>query len=115
MNLIGALALLGLLFGGFRGLVIGALLGFGVRWLLQGVVRGGLQQSQAGFLDATFAVMGAVSKADGVVSRDEIASAVRSGRCRCCSRSPARKSAPMKTATTAQCTMPSRPCPCPTP
>lgn len=73
MNLIGALALLGLLFGGFRGLVIGALLGFGVRWLLQGVVRGGLQQSQAGFLDATFAVMGAVSKADGVVSRDEIA------------------------------------------
>jgi DnaJ like chaperone protein len=40
-------------------------------------VTRGLRQSQADFLRATFAVMGAVSKADGVVTRDEIQAAQR--------------------------------------
>jgi DnaJ like chaperone protein len=72
MGLIVAMALLGLLFGGFRGLVIGALLGVGARFVLATAVRGGMQQATTGFLDASFAVMGALSKADGVVTRDEI-------------------------------------------
>ena len=77
MSVIVALALLGLLLGGFRGLVIGALLGVGARFVLGTVVRGGMQQATAGFLDASFAVMGALSKADGVVTREEIRSAQR--------------------------------------
>ncbi|MGD8340451.1 MAG: co-chaperone DjlA [Gammaproteobacteria bacterium] len=72
MSVIVACALVGLLFGGFRGLVIGALIGYGARWALFALLKGGLQQAQTRFLDATFAVMGALSKADGVVTRDEI-------------------------------------------
>lgn len=70
-------ALLGLLFGGGRGLLIGALIGFGIRAVLGTVLRKGLEQGQAGFFDATFAIMGALSKADGVVTRDEIQAAQR--------------------------------------
>jgi DnaJ like chaperone protein len=72
-----ALALLGALFGGFRGLVMGALFGLGVRFVLRTMVRSGLRQAQTGFLDASFAVMGALAKADGVVTRDEIETANR--------------------------------------
>ncbi|HEX7082430.1 MAG TPA: co-chaperone DjlA [Gammaproteobacteria bacterium] len=68
-------AVIGLLVGGFRGLVIGAVIG----WLISSVTRHALQQGltvdQARFLDATFAVMGALSKADRVVTRDEIRAA----------------------------------------
>jgi DnaJ like chaperone protein len=77
MIIVFAFALLGLLVGGFRGLVIGALLGYGARWLLGTVLKGGIQKAQSSFLDVTFAVMGALSKADGVVSRDEIQAAQR--------------------------------------
>jgi DnaJ like chaperone protein len=70
-------ALLGLLFGGFRGLVIGALIGYGAQFAFVSLVKRGLQQGQARFLDSTFAVMGALSKADGVVTRDEIQAAER--------------------------------------
>ncbi|HUF72721.1 MAG TPA: co-chaperone DjlA [Gammaproteobacteria bacterium] len=72
MSIVIAAALLGLLFGGFRGLLIGALVGYSIQFLLAAVVRSGLQRAQGSFLDATFAVMGALSKADGVVTRDEI-------------------------------------------
>jgi DnaJ like chaperone protein len=72
-----AFALVGLLFGGLRGLVIGGLLGYGLQWLLGSALRSGLAQTQASFLDVTFAVMGALSKADGVVTRDEILAAER--------------------------------------
>ena len=67
--------LIGLLLGGARGLVIGALIGLAARWALISVLKRGLQQGQLQFLDTTFAVMGALSKADGVVTRDEIQSA----------------------------------------
>jgi DnaJ like chaperone protein len=70
-------ALLGLLFGGLRGLVIGALVGYGAQVAFVSLLKRGMQQGQARFLDCTFAVMGALSKADGVVTRDEIQAAER--------------------------------------
>jgi DnaJ like chaperone protein len=57
--------------------VIGALIGFGIRWVLGTVITKGLGQAQTRFLDVTFAVMGALSKADGVVTPDEIQAAQR--------------------------------------
>jgi len=77
MGFVFALGLLGLLFGGLRGLVVGALLGLGIRWVLGTALRSGLEQTQSSFLEVTFAVMGALSKADGVVTRDEIQAAQR--------------------------------------
>lgn len=68
-------AILGLLFGGFRGLLIGALLGFAIGWGVRNVLRRGLGNIQAQFLDTTFAVMGALSKADAVVTHEEIRAA----------------------------------------
>jgi DnaJ like chaperone protein len=75
MAIVLGLALLGLLVGGRTGLVLGVLLGLGIRWALRVVVTQGLKQGQSQFLDATFSVMGALSKADGVVTRDEIEAA----------------------------------------
>jgi DnaJ like chaperone protein len=69
-------AVLGLLiFGGLRGLVVGAALGFAVAWGLRQLVRRGLGDVQAQFIESTFAVMGALCKADSVVTRDEIRAA----------------------------------------
>ncbi|MEX0871743.1 MAG: co-chaperone DjlA [Aquisalimonadaceae bacterium] len=65
----------GLLAGGFRGLVVGVALGFLLRWVLRHAVRGGLELVQSQFLGSTFAVMGALCKADGAVTRDEIKTA----------------------------------------
>ncbi|MDX1561979.1 MAG: co-chaperone DjlA [Gammaproteobacteria bacterium] len=77
MSIVFAAALIGLLFGGLRGLVIGAVVGYVASWLLGAALRSGLQQGQSRFLDSTFAVMGALSKADGVVTPDEIQAAQR--------------------------------------
>ena len=77
MGIVFFFALLGLVFGGLRGLVIGVLLGFVAQWALRAILISGLQQTQTRFLDVTFAVMGALSKADGVVSPEEIAAAQR--------------------------------------
>jgi DnaJ like chaperone protein len=68
-------AFLGLVFGGFRGLLIGALVGWALGWGVRNVLRRGLAGIQAQFLDTTFAVMGALSKADSVVTREEIRAA----------------------------------------
>jgi DnaJ like chaperone protein len=65
-------ALLGALFGGFSGLLIGAALGYAAGALLQRSVIGGLRVVQSQLIDSTFAVMGALCKADNVVTRDEI-------------------------------------------
>lgn len=65
-------AVLGLLFGGLRGLVIGALLGYALSWYLRTQVLGQLRVVQSELVDATFSVMGAICKADRVVTRDEI-------------------------------------------
>jgi DnaJ like chaperone protein len=68
-------ALLGLLIGGARGLLLGLLIGYGAQLALGAALKSGLQQGQSRFLDVTFALMGALSKADGIVTRDEIQAA----------------------------------------
>lgn len=65
-------AFLGYFAGGFRGLVIGAALGYAISWWLRHNVLGGLQVVQSQLIDSTFSVMGALAKADRVVTRDEI-------------------------------------------
>jgi len=65
-------ALLGASFGGFAGLVIGGLLGYGASVAFRQFVVGTLQVAQSQLLDSTFSIMGALCKADNVVTRDEI-------------------------------------------
>jgi DnaJ like chaperone protein len=65
-------ALLGALFGGVPGLLIGAALGYAAGAILRQSVIGGLRVVQSQLLDSTFAIMGALCKADSVVTRDEI-------------------------------------------
>jgi DnaJ like chaperone protein len=72
MSVVVLFALIGLIIGGIRGLLLGAAIGFGASWVLRNVLGKGLALVQAQFLDSTFAVMGALCKADGAVSRDEI-------------------------------------------
>lgn len=65
--------MIGLFTGGFGGLLLGAAMGYGVGYLMSRVLLPrGLGEIQRQFLDSTFAVMGALCKADGQVSRDEI-------------------------------------------
>ena len=65
-------ALLGALFGGFAGLLVGAAVGYAAGAVLRQTVVGGLQIVQSQLIDSTFAVMGALCKADSVVTRNEI-------------------------------------------
>jgi DnaJ like chaperone protein len=65
-------ALLGALFGGFPGFLIGGFVGYLGGIALQRTLIGGLRVAQTQLIDSTFAVMGALCKADNVVSRDEI-------------------------------------------
>jgi DnaJ like chaperone protein len=65
-------ALLGAIFGGFQGLLLGGLIGYVAGIALQRLVIGTLQVAQAQLVDSTFSIMGALCKADNVVSRDEI-------------------------------------------
>jgi len=69
------LALIGLLLGGVRGLVLGAVLGWVLTKVARSLLRQGMATIQSQFLDTTFAVMGALSKADDLVTRDEIRAA----------------------------------------
>ncbi len=70
-------AIVGYLLLGYRGIVIGAAIGWFVGWLRRNVQPGGSGEFQAQFVESTFAVMGAVCKADSVVTRDEIRAAER--------------------------------------
>ena len=65
-------ALLGAVFGGFPGLLLGAGLGWALTLVLQQSILGSLAVAQSALLESTFAVMGALCKADRVVTRDEI-------------------------------------------
>ena len=65
-------ALLGALFNGFPGLIVGALVGYAAGYALRRFVVGSLQVAQSQLLDSTFSIMGALCKADNVVSRAEI-------------------------------------------
>jgi DnaJ like chaperone protein len=65
-------AAIGALFGGVAGALIGAAAGWFIgQWMKQSIV-GSLQLAQSELVESTFSVMGAISKADGVVTRDEI-------------------------------------------
>lgn len=65
-------ALLGALFGGFPGFLIGGFVGYVAGYALQRTLIGGLRVAQSQLIDSTFGVMGALCKADSVVTRDEI-------------------------------------------
>jgi len=65
-------AIIGLLAGGISGLFIGGLIGYGTGVALQRFAVGGLRVVQSRLIDSVFAVMGALCKADKVVTRDEI-------------------------------------------
>jgi len=64
--------LIGYAFGKFAGFLIGAAIGAFVFNRLKTRLIGKLHSVQSGFIESVFAVMGALCKADGVVSRDEI-------------------------------------------
>jgi DnaJ like chaperone protein len=75
MPLIFIFALIGLAAGGFRGMIISLLLSYALTWAARKAITHKLKSIQEQFLETTFAVMGAICKADGVVTRDEIAMA----------------------------------------
>ena len=63
---------IGLLVGGPAGLLIGAALGYAAGAVLRRTILGGLRVVQSELIDSTFAIMGALCKADEVVTRGEI-------------------------------------------
>ena len=65
-------AILGLVFGGPVGLLLGAVIGYVASQALRQSILGGLRVVQSDLIDSTFSVMGAVCKADRVVTREEI-------------------------------------------
>ena len=65
-------AIIGALFGQLPGALIGGLIGYGAGIALRQTVLGGLRVAQSQLVDSTFSVMGALCKADNVVTRDEI-------------------------------------------
>lgn len=68
-------AFFGLWLGGTRGLIMGVALGYLLHRGSRSLVGGAVRQVHGQFIESTFAVAGALSKADGVVSRNEIAAA----------------------------------------
>jgi len=70
-------ALIGAATKGFPGLIVGAAIGYFTGQLLRRSVLGGLQVAQSRLIDSTFSVMGALCKADNVVSAEEIQVAER--------------------------------------
>ncbi len=75
MSLVFLFAIIGLLVGGARGVLIGAVVGVVLSYVQRNALVKRLTTVQGQFLESTFAVMGALCKADGVVTRDEIATA----------------------------------------
>ena len=65
-------AMIGLNIGGLPGALMGGLGGYYAGIALQRSVIGGLRVVQSQFFDSIFSIMGALCKADNVVSRDEI-------------------------------------------
>ena len=68
-------ALIGLFTGGPVGLLVGGAIGYAAGYVVQRSIIGGLRIAQNELIEATFSVMGALCKADNVVTRDEIAAA----------------------------------------
>ena len=65
-------AMLGAIFGGFSGLIIGSAIGYMASRAIRQSILGGLNVAQSQLIDSTFAVMGALCKADSIVTRDEL-------------------------------------------
>jgi DnaJ like chaperone protein len=65
-------AVVGFLVGRLPGLLVGAAAGYFIGRSLRRGLLGGLQVVQSQLIDSTFSVMGAIAKADRVVSPDEI-------------------------------------------
>lgn len=66
-------ALVGALFGGLKGALVGAAAAYVAGIVLKRTLIGSLRVAQAQLLDAMFSIMGALCRADRVVTRDEIA------------------------------------------
>ncbi len=64
--------LIGYAIGRFPGLLVGAAIGAFLFQRLKSRLIGKIQDLQVSFIESVFAVMGALCKADGVVTRDEI-------------------------------------------
>jgi len=65
-------AMIGLFAGGLSGLLIGGLIGYLAGLAFRTVAIGSLHVAQTELITATFSVMGALCKADNVVTRNEI-------------------------------------------
>lgn len=65
-------AFIGLLVGGPLGFLVGGLVGYAAHVVLRQTILGGLRVVQSELIDSTFAIMGALCKADKVVTPDEI-------------------------------------------
>ncbi len=65
-------AIIGLIAGGPIGLFVGGFIGYLAGEALRRTMIGGLRVAQTELIESVFAVMGAVCKADSVVTRDEI-------------------------------------------
>ena len=72
MSLLVIGAIIGAIFGSLPGAIIGGAIGYGAGIMLRQSVVGGLRIVQTQLIDSTFSVMGALCKADSVVTRDEI-------------------------------------------
>jgi DnaJ like chaperone protein len=70
-------AIIGAIFGSLPGAIIGGLIGYGAGIMLRRSLIGGLRVVQSQLVDSTFSIMGALCKADSVVTRDEIQAAER--------------------------------------
>lgn len=66
-------ALIGGLFGGLKGALVGATAAYVASLVLKRTIIGSLRVAQTQLLDTMFSIMGALCRADRVVSRDEIA------------------------------------------
>ena len=65
-------AIIGAAFGGWPGFLIGGVIAYLAGIALRFSLIGGLKIAQNRLIDSTFSIMGALCKADSVVTRDEI-------------------------------------------
>jgi len=65
-------AFIGLLIAGPLGFLVGGLVGYAAHIALRRSILGGLRVVQSELIDSTFSIMGALCKADNVVTPDEI-------------------------------------------